>query len=366
MRFTCEKQTLVAALAIVQRAMATKSTAGCLEATYLQTTEDGLLLKCMDASMQIQHTIAACIDEDGSTLLPGRLFADVVRYLPEGNVDIQQTDPNSVTLRSGRFKMTLQALEAEDFPVLPVLERAVPLQIPQSILGEMIKRTLFSVATDETRAILTGALLEGKGNTLTMVALDGYRMAIAQHTLEEKIDDFSIVIPAKSLSEIHKLLKDSDDVTELLLAAGYIRMDIQKTQITSRLLEGEFVPYQSILPQEFATNIVINRQDFLYCLQRASLLAKEGRNNLVKLSLDNDGMDVTSQSELGDSFEHLDIDFIGKDLEIAFNAAYFLDIFKAVDQESLRMEFQTEITPCIIKPVEGEAFVYLVLPVRTK
>ena len=359
-----EKEELIFGINTVQRAMAVKSTLPVLEGIYICADAKGLQLICTDLSLGIQTFLACDIEEEGKVVLPGRLFAEIVRKLPDGDVDITIDDNLNVTIQCMGSRTKMKGLDPETFPDLAEVSDASSFTIAQPVLKDMIRQTIFAVATDETRPILTGALLEIQQNNLTMVALDGYRLALRKEALSAPSEEKQIVIPGKSLSEIGKLLDDDGDDVHIMSQDTHVMVEIKNTRVIARLLDGEFIKYRQIMPTDHHTRVQVAARDLFDSIDRASLMAREGKNNLVRFQISENKLILTSNSEMGDVYEEIPIAMEGQDLEIAFNARYFTDELKIMDDETINLDFTTNISPCVVNPVEGDKFSYLVLPVR--
>ena len=236
--------------------------------------------------------------------------------------------------------------------------------MPQGVLRDMIGRTLFAIAVDESRPILTGCLLEIGQQELRVVALAGFRLALRREPIVGPQEPVSAVVGGKILGDISKTLNESEDPVAIRVSRSHIQLEIGKTRIVARLLEGEFIRYRQILPDEWQTRISVSRAELGSAIDRASLIAREGKNNLVCFKIDGEELQVTSNSESGDVEERIAIATEGKDLTIAFNVRYITDVLKALSDDEVYMRFNSNVSPCVICPIQGEAYLYLVLPVR--
>ena len=254
-------------------------------------------------------------------------------------------------------------MNPEEYPALPDITNEKQISVPQNILKNMIKSTSFSVAQDETRPILQGVLFEIKDKSLNLVALDGYRLAVKSEYLDSEFD-IDVVIPGKTLNEVSKILEDVDNLVNITFTKNQILFNLEHTKIISRLLEGKFVNYASLLPQEHKLLVYVNRQDLQNGIERASLMSKEGNSNLIKLKIEDDVLVITSNSQLGKVREEVEINMQGEELEIAFNSRYLLDVLKNMEEEVIRLEMTSSITPCVIKAKDNDSYKYLILPVR--
>lgn len=364
MKLTCSKSDLLLGIMTVQRAAAVKSTVTVLEGILFETYKDVLKLVGTDLDLGIENFINAKITEEGRVVLPSRLIGDIVRKLPDGEVSISMNSDNSVVISCQNSKTTIQGISADEYPELPKVQEDNEIEISQQLFHDLIKQTIFAVAVDETRPILTGLLLETNNDEINMVALDGFRLALCKGKLGKSYDPVQAVIPGKSLAEISKVLNPEQNNVSITITNTHFLVDMGYTRIVSRLLEGKFINYKQILPNEFQSNIKIDRKMLLDSIDRASLMAREEKNNLVKFHIQDEKVIITSNSELGNVYEEVPVTLDGKELEIAFNAKYFSDVLKNTDDEYLMLYFNSSVSPCIIRPVEGDKFIYLILPVR--
>lgn len=363
MLFKCEKASLQEAINTAQKAVTGKSTMPILEGLLITARGGRLIILGSDIDLCIESKIDAHIEEEGSIVVDCKLFGELIRKLPNDEVTIKTIENNSIEITCQKSKSTLIYMRSDDYPSLPEINQDIKLTVSQKLLKNMIKGTIFAVAQEETRPILTGVLFEVKDKTLNLVALDGLRVALRS----EKIDcesDINVVIPGKSLSEISKILQDNEEGINITFTHNHILFNLGDVRIISRLLEGEFIKYASILPKEYNLQIRINKSELLDCIERASLMAKEGKTNLVKLDLEEDVMVITSNSQLGKAREELNIIMQGEALQIAFNSKYIIDVLKIMEEEEIIMEFASSVSPCIVKNTENDNCTYLILPVR--
>lgn len=365
MRFACNVTELTGALSIATRAIATRSTMPILEGVLLSSCEDSLRLTCSDISLSIETHLPAQISEAGSVVLPGKLLSDIMRKLPQdAAMEITIDDKNMAMIRCLKSKTTLQGLPAEEYPQLPEVDDATQIELPKLILREMIQRTSFAIATDETRPVLTGCLLESDAETLSIVALDGFRLALRKARFSNPLPSLSVVVPGKVLNEIARILDDTEDLVSLQYGKTHLLADMGNTRIIARLLEGEFIKYEKILPSEWQTKVVVDKATLESAIDLASLMAREGKNNLVKMHIEETMMLITSNADLGDVREEIPIDFEGRELDIAFNVRYVTDTLRAIEDEKIELRFNSNVSPCVICPTVGDQFLYLALPVR--
>ena len=229
----------------------------------------------------------------------------------------------------------------------------------------MIRQCIFAAAQDDSKPILAGALLEQHEGDLSLVALDGYRLAMRRERVSAgMLADRSAVIPARSLLEISKILPDSDQDFDMIFSKTHVMIDLSHTNITARLMDGEFIKYKQILPDGHKTRVRVNRQELMSGIDRVALMAREGKSNLIKFTFAGNKLTIAANSELGRSHEEITVDAMGEDIEIAFNSKYFTDVLRVLDDEEIYLDMNNNISPCVVRPVQGNAFYYLILPVR--
>ena len=363
MRFRCRQELLMASLQTAIKAISGKVTQPIWEGALLEAFDGMLRITCTDLNMGIVTQLEADVSEEGRVVLPGKLLGEIVRRLPLGDVDVNVKGNNAATIRCMGSRMNIAGFPAEEYPPLPSPEAARSVTLPQSALKDMIRQTSFSVATEESRPIFTGCLMEVEETGVNLVALDGFRLALRHTELESSVGTFNALIPGRSLNEVARILGDDGDV-ELKLDKTHVSFEIGSTRVVARLLEGEFIKYRSIIPATWSSLIRVNRQELAACIDRASLMARDGKNNLMKFSVGDNKLVITSNSEMGDAYEELEAANTGDELTISFNIRFMSDILKVVEDDEIVMRFNSAVSPCVICPTEGDAYTYLVLPVR--
>ena len=254
-------------------------------------------------------------------------------------------------------------MNATDYPALPSINEDLNVEVPQNLLKNMIKGTSFAIALDEARPILQGILFEVKNKELNLVALDGYRLAVRSELLDVD-DNIEVVIPGKTLNEVSKILEDNADIVKITFTNNHILFNINNTKIISRLLDGKFVNYISLLPQEYKLLVNVKKQELQQGIERASLMAKDGNSNLIRLDVQEDTLVITSNSQLGKVREEVNINLQGEGIQIAFNSRYLLDVLKNMEEDDVVIEMTSSVSPCVIKGKNSNNAKYLVLPVR--
>jgi DNA polymerase-3 subunit beta len=363
MKFKCEKSLLQEAISIAQKAITGKSTLPVLQGIYIKTLGNEIILTGSDIDLSIETKINADVIENGSIVVDSRLFGDIIKKLPNDIIEITTSENNTLEIICQRSVFNLTHMSSDDFPNLPQINENMILSLSQRILKNMIKSTIFAIAQDETRPVLTGVLFEIKDKKLNLVALDGYRLALRNEIVDND-NTLNAVIPGKTLSEVSKILEEEDKTVNITFTPNHILFNLGKTKVISRLLEGEFIKYNSIIPEEYNLKITAKKTNLLDCIERASLLAKEGNTNLVKFEIEEDNLIITSNSQLGKVREELNIILQGQPLQIAFNSKYLIDVLKIMEEEEIVMHLTSSVSPCILKNKESDNCTYLILPVR--
>ena len=337
MIFICEKQKLQEGISIVQKAITGKSTMSVLEGIYINANKEGLTLIGSDMDVSIETKVQADVLNEGSIVIDAKIFGEIIRKLPNSDIKIETMENDTVQITCEKSIFNVVYMNSDEFPELPKLNENMQIEVPQNILKNMIKCTSFATAQDETRPILQGILFEVKERTLNLVALDGYRLAIRSEYLDSDFD-IEIVIPGKTLNEVSKILEDVNDLVQITFTNNHILFNLNKTRIISRLLEGKFVNYKSLLPEEHKLLVTVKKQDLQNGIERASLMAKDGNNNLIKLDVQDDALVITSNSQLGKVREEVFINLQGDKIQIAFNSRYLIDVLKNFEDEEVVME----------------------------
>lgn len=363
MRIITNRNLLLESINIVQKAVPSKTTLPILEGILFVAKNGKLTLISTDLELGIETSINVDVLEQGSLVVSSRIIGEIVRKLPDADVEIEKKE-NLIYIKSENSEFKVLGLSQEEFPQLPSIEKDRGISISNSMLKEMIRQTIFAVSTDEIRPILTGVLMEVRGKEVTMVALDGFRMAVKNIEILSD-ENIKAVIPGKTLTELGKILNDSEDTVNIFISKNQILFQTGETTIISRLLEGEFINYSQLIPEEYKIRIKLQTEKLLDACERAALFARDS-NNTIRFEINDDIMNIRSNSESGDAHEELKVIKEGEDIEIAFNPRYFIEALKAINNDEITIEFTTNVSPSIIKPVNDSGFLYLILPVRRR
>lgn len=364
MKLICSKENLLEGINIVQKAVSTKTTLPILEGILIEA-DDKIKMTGNDLEIGIECYVEADVKTSGSVVLNSRMFGDIVRRLPDSEVLLEVKENNAVTIECENSLFEIKGIAPEGFPSLPSIQKENGIKMSQKVIKDMIKQTIFAVSTDENRPILTGSLFEYKAGKLTIVSIDGYRLALRTIKPNSELEDRSLVIPGKTLNEISKIMQPVDEELTIYAAGNQILFDMGNCIMVSRLLEGEYLNYMGIIPKEHETKVTVNTKELLACFERASLvITNDDRRYPVKLDISDELLVITSNTEIGNVREEIRVEMEGKKLEISFNPRYFIDSLRVIENESINICFTTSIGPCIIKPLQGDDFAYLILPIR--
>jgi DNA polymerase III subunit beta len=378
MEFTIQRDQLTNAISTVGKAVSSRTTIPILTGIKIVAHEDGITLTASDSDVSIEQYVPAESGDEqwienilpGSVVLPSRFFGEIVRKLPGEQVKISVNDRFVTTISSERAEFNLNGMNAEDYPRLPQIEEDRVLSLPADLLKIMIRQTVFAVATNETRPILTGVMWKLEDSHLSFVATDSHRLTTRKSSVESSVElGFeNVVIPGKSLVELSKILPDDDRLIDIVITDNQILVKIQHVLFYSRILDGTYPDTSRIIPQNTKTEINLSTKEFLGAIERASLLAKDGKSNVVRLFTRPDGIvEVSSNTpEVGKVTEEIvPLSLEGEDVKISFNAKYMLDALRAVDSQEIRIGFTGAMSPFILRPTDYDWILHLILPVRT-
>ena len=365
MKLTCEKNELQKSVSIVTKAVAVKSPVYLLEGILINASENMMTLYGSDGTLSIKCTCNATgCRRQGKVVLPARLLNEILAKFDECEVHLY-TEGNNLVIECGHSRTTLCYMDAEAYPAFPQYDQTNGISILSNQLVSMIDQTVFAASMNEDKPILTGILLELNKEYAKTVALDGYRLAIRQETIQADINHTEVVVPSKSMREIARIVPEDERTIWLYASEKMVSIICDNIEITTRVLQGDYVKYKSILPTEYATRMIVEKQNLQNSLEIASILARQSKTNLVNFKIEKDLLTITSDSEIGKAREQVGIQLMGKSLDISFNVRYLLDVLKEVDDEEIVLDFNTNISPCVIHPMQGENYLYLVLPVKT-
>ncbi|NMA48957.1 MAG: DNA polymerase III subunit beta [Tissierellia bacterium] len=362
MKFKVEQKDLTKHISIAQKGISTRSTLQILDGILIEAKKDKIKLTATDLEISIETFVDADVEATGKIVLNSRIFGDIVKRLPNDVIEFTVKD-KGVNIKCQNVEFNIIGNPGEDYPNLPITIEENSFKIGKDLFKSAIRQTVFATTQDETRPSLTGVLVEMDHGFITFVSLDGYRLALRKIKTDYSLDN-KIIIPGRTLNELNKILDDSEEDLAISISQGQIIFNIGDTLMYSKLLEGQFFNYRDIMRSEHNTSIRVNRNGFQNTLERASLLAKEEKANLIKLSITDGEFVIKSNSEMGDVYEEVPAKVKGEDLNIAFNSRYILEGIKIITSDEIVLNFVGSLNPCIINGVDDDNYTYLVLPVR--
>ena len=370
MKLSVMQENLARGLSVVSRAVSSRSTLPVLANVLLKTEDAGLKLTATNLEIGITYWVPGKIDEDGATTVPARLLTDLVNSLPPGDkVELEVKSGDTLHVQAGRFRTHIKGIDAEEFPAIQTAGERPTTRIAQNVLRRALAEVAFAAASDEARPILTGVLARFEGEQLTLAAADNYRIAVKTVPILDAVPEMSVVIPARALNELARVLADVDDPVEVVIAAGRNQalFHLEGIDLVSRLIDGQFPNYQQVMPQAHATRAILDREELLRAVRPAALIAHESAN-IVKLQIGGDGesgITVSANAEVGDHVGQVEASVEGDETTIAFNARYLADVLTNVDAEQFALELNGPLSPGVFKPVGDDQYVHVVMPVRT-
>ena len=363
MKFACTQLSLLKALSTVDKAVSTRTTIPVLKGILLNVKDNRLFLTASDLDLSIETSIEVQAEKEGSLVVNAKLFEEIIRKLPSAIVKIEEVAGKLLISCLGS-EFNIVTMASDEFPSIGMVNELNKVVISKETLKDLIKRTSFAASIDEKKGSLTGCLMQFDKSFLEIAALDGFRMAVAKEAISDKASR-SVIIPARILIEVSKILSESSsNEVSLILDEKKAEVFSDETRIVIRLLEGEFIKYKDIIPSEYKTRIIVSAKEMQDAIERASLLAKEGKNNLIKLEIADGNIEITSRSEEGNVKENVSAEIEGENITIGFNSKYLIDVLKVVPDDEIAIEMGTAVSACIVKPVSGDNYLYLVLPVR--
>lgn len=368
MRFTCEKYLLSLAVSTAGRAAASKSPIPALEGLLLEAGQAGVRITGFDLKKGIYTNLEADVSEIGSVVLSARLFGDIVRKLPDGVVTVFADENNAVNISCGNADYSIAGSPSEDYPELPTPEHGAKFTVPQEKFSRMISQTSFAISTNESRPVYTGALLEVENGVLTMVAVDGYRLALRKEALENcDIQQEKFIVPGSALSDMEKICMSPQDPVEITVGGKHIFFSVGETVLISRRLEGEFLNYRKTVPFDFPIQLKAQRADVIRCADRVSLIIDDRSKNPLRCRFEDGQLVITCATPLGRAEDVCPMEGDGGGLVIGFNNSYLLDALKAAPAEKIKVNLISGSSPCVITPEDdGDSFLYMILPVRLR
>lgn len=364
MKIICTKSNLAKGVGIVSKAVPSKTTMPILECILIDATASMIKLTANDMELGIETIIEGDIVQPGMIALDAKIFSEIVRKLPDSEIVITTDDNDQTFITCEKAKFQIAGKSGSDFAYLPYIEKNESILVLQYTLKEVIRQTIFSIADTESNKLMTGELFEVEDHILKVVSLDGHRISIRKIELKASYDHKKVVVPGKTLMEISKILSgDAESEVQIYFAENHIVFEFDQTVVVSRLIEGEYFRIEQMLSSDYETKVHINKKELLNCIDRATLLVKEGDKRPIIIQIGDDTMELKIQSQLGSMDEEIFITKEGKDLLIGFNPKFLIDALRVIDDEEVTLYFMNSKAPCFIKD-EKETYVYLILPVN--
>jgi len=364
MKLVCSKSNLLTGLQVVSKAVPSKTTMSILECILLDCTQGQIKLTANDMELGIETVIEGEIIEKGIIALDAKIFLEIVRKLPDNDITIVTDFSCKTTITCEKAKFNIIGKSGEDFSYLPDIERNDSVVVSQFTLKEVIRQTIFSIADNDNNRLMTGELFEINGEELKVVSLDGHRISIRKISLKNSYSPKKVVIPGKTLNEISKILSgEADKDVSLFFTDKHVVFEFDQTTVVSRLIEGEYFRIDQMLSNDYETKVVINKREFLSCIDRATLLVKEGDKKPIIINITDGSMELKINSTVGSMNEQIDIEKLGRDLMIGFNPKFLIDALRVIDDEQISIYLVNPKAPCFIRNDEN-SYIYLILPVN--
>ncbi len=364
MKIVCEGIDLSDAVLKVVKACATRTTVPIMECIKISAKNDGITLLATDGEISIQKKIKAEVYEEGEVCVPGRYFSDFIKKL-EGVQITLYSEEKKMDIIYADSQTSMQVLSAEDFPKIDTDIKENSLVLATEELKKLINATSFCCAGDDSRPILKGCHIEVKDNEVCMTALDGFRLATAVGKAVSSTGDMDIICPARTLNEIEKMLPPGEGNTEIRIQKGNLLVCVEDTTVTSLLYNGEFIKKENIIPKSFITTLNVDKKALRSSIERAAILVRNDKNSLIILDITQDGIQITSNSEIGNLCEPVKAQVEGKDLKIAMNSKFLTDAVNALEEDEIEISFNNPVQPFICRNAQNKDVLYLILPVKT-
>ncbi|MEE1101672.1 MAG: DNA polymerase III subunit beta [Agathobacter sp.] len=364
MKLICSKSNLLKGVNIVSKAVPTRTTMAILECILIDASTNEIKLMANDMELGIETRIEGEIAERGIVALDAKIFSEIVRKLPDSDVTIETDSSFKTVITCEKAKFNIIGKSGEDFSYIPYIEKNESIVLSQFTLKELVRQTIFSIADNDNNKLMTGELFEINDNELKVVSLDGHRISIRNIEMKNHYENKKVVVPGKTLQEISKIIPGNADEDVLIyFTDNHVVFDFDTTTVVSRLIEGEYFKIDQMLSSDYETKVKINKKELLECIDRSTLLVKEGDKKPIIMTITDGNMELKINSFIGSMNEDIDIEKEGKDIMIGFNPKFFIDALRVIDEETISIYMVSPKAPCYIKDDEGK-FVYLILPVN--
>ena len=364
MKFVCKKSDLLKGINIVLKAVPSKTTMAILECILIDASAEKIKLTANDMELGIETVIEGDIQERGIVAIDAKIFSEIIRKLPDNDVTIETNADYKTKITCEKAKFDISGKSGEDFSYLPYIEKSDSISVSQFSLKEIIKQTIFSISDNENNKMMTGELFEVKDNILKVVSLDGHRVSIRNLELKESYEQKKVIVPGKTLMEISKILSgEMDALVTIFFTKNHIVFEFDQTVVVSRLIEGEYFRIEQMLSSDYETKVQVNKKEFLNCIDRATLLIKEGDKKPIIIQITDGDMRLKITSGIGSMNEEILIEKEGKDILIGFNPKFLIDALRVIDDETITLYLVNPQAPCFIQD-DTKSYIYLILPVN--
>ncbi len=365
MKFTCSKDSLLEAINIVQKAVPSKSTMPLLEGILIEAEDNIVKLSSNDLEIAIECGIDADVEKNGSSVLNSRTFGEVIRRMSGDEIFVDMNDYSIISIDSRYSHFELKSLDPEGFPKVVDIEEENFITLDRDDLKDIIRQTVFAVSDDENRPIFKGVFVETEENNINFVATDGYKLAYRKENTTEN-NNFSCIIPGKTLNEIYKILQNVPEKIEISISENQMMFKTGRCKLVSRLIEGNYLNYKIMIPKDFSLTAVLDRKEFLSAIERASIVMNDERKNPLNFTVGNDKIIMTANAENGSAKEEVICETYGEKIDIRFNARNFIETLKVIDDEKIKILFTTNVGPCSIVQNDGDKYIYLIMPLKIR
>ncbi len=371
MKFVCDTNLLSEACQSVQRAVSTKTSIPSIEGILIKALGSELVLTGYDLELGITTSVPARIEENGGIILNAKVLCEILRKLPSPSVSIESDERQLATIRSGEIEYSLIGISPDDYPELPNVSGGFPIVLNQDILREMVRQTIFSVASNDNKVVHTGIKHTGikfeiTKNEIKLIAVDGFRLAIRKETISYDSEDITFIVPAKTLSEVIKLFSEENGIVSIGVGKRHILFEIGNYTVISRLLDGEFLNYKSAIPNLVSTTVKVNTRELLESIERTSLIITDKIKSPIRCKFEDNTISISSTTSLGTASDKINAEITGSTLEIGFNNKFFIEALRVCDTDEVYLQLNGSVAPILIVPPEGDRFLFLILPVRLK
>lgn len=364
MKIICSQTDLAKGVNIVSKAVPVRSTMAILECILIDASTNEIKLMANDMEIGIETVIEGTIEQRGTVAIDAKFFGDLIRKLDDSFVTIETNEKYETTITCEKTEVTVSGLSGEDFAYLPAIARTHPIKISQLTMKDFVRQTIFSISMNENNKLMTGALFHFSGSNLKVVTLDGNRISIRNVALNQEVEEIKAVVPGKTLNEVSKILgSNQDDQLKMFITENHIIFEFDQTVVVSRLIEGEYFKIDQMLSSDYETKVIVNKQELLSSIDRASIMAKEGDKKPIILEISDTSMQLSIESMNRRMYDEIEISKEGKNITIGFNPKYLIEALRCIDDENVSMYMMNPKSPCIIRD-DADTYSYIILPIN--